>query len=78
MDTPKKLKFLELDKSSLTEFSSDRTILRHDTFLSFMFDLSNKIKVERRTVLSFPQVFGELGGLYEFLSTFIFFILGRY
>ena len=78
MDTPKKLKFLELDKSSLTEFSSDRTILRHDTFLSFMFDLSNKIKVETRTVLSFPQVFGELGGLYEFLSTFIFFILGRY
>ena len=78
MDTPKKLKFLHIDKSSATEFTGDREMLNHDVIFSFIFDLSNQIKVETRTVISFPQLFGELGGLYEFISTFIVFIVGRY
>ena len=53
-------------------------VMKDDSILTYAFDLSNLMKVEKRTVLSFPQLFGELGGLYEFISTLIFFILGRY
>ena len=36
------------------------------------------IKVEKRAVISLPQVFGDLGGLYECLSTLAIYIVGRY
>lgn len=34
--------------------------------------------MEKRSVLSFPELFGNIGGLYEFLATVVVFILGRY
>ena len=44
----------------------------------FFFDLSQKIYVERRTVTSVPQIFGDLGGLYEFHALIILSLIGRY
>ena len=45
-------------------------------FLVYYFDLSETIKVEKRIVTDFPTLFGELGGLYEFVRTLCIFCIG--
>jgi len=40
--------------------------------------LSNKISVEKRVVTSLVSLFGDLGGLYEFMATGVIFLIGRY
>lgn len=42
------------------------------------FDLSQRIHFESRTVMSFPETLGELGGLYEILITIAMFLIDRY
>ena len=37
--------------------------------MTLNFDLSQFIKVEKRRVLSLPEIFGNVGGLYSFLAT---------
>ena len=49
-----------------------------NVLIGYAFDLGQKIKVEKRIVNSFPQLFGDLGGLYEFVATIIVFLIGRY
>ena len=43
--------------------------------LSFIFFVTNEIKIEKRQVLSLMSLFGEIGGLYEVLATCSIFLL---
>ena len=43
-----------------------------------MFDLAQEVSIEKRVVLSLPQIFGDLGGLYEFASILVIFLIGRF
>jgi hypothetical protein len=47
-------------------------------FRSYVFNLSQTIKVEERQVTSLPGLFGDLGGLYEFFATVIVTLIGAY
>ena len=38
--------------------------------------MSDQINIEKRVVQSLPALFGELGGLYDFLSAFVIVIIG--
>ena len=49
----------------------------NDLIISFFIDLSNEIKIEKRVVTSFPSIFGEIFGLYEFMATFAILIVGK-
>ena len=46
--------------------------------LQYSFDLSQKVWVEKRKVLSITSVFGELGGLYGSLASIAYFLIGNY
>ena len=53
--------FLNVDKGSKQVYE----IQKHENiFLHFYFDLGQKIIVEKRSVTSLTQLFGDLGGLY--------------
>ena len=67
--------FLNADRGSKQVYSLPQF---ENLFFHVYFDLSQKIIVERRTVTSLTQLFGDLGGLYEFIATFIIFLIGRY
>ena len=47
-------------------------------FQYYLFDLSQMIKVEKRQVTSLPELFGDLGGLYEFFATLSVTCIGAY
>ena len=79
MTSPAFLNFLNLESSPPTEGISQRLIPHlKDVVFQYNFDLSTKINVENRTVLSVPAVFGELGGLSAIFSTVVIYIIGRY
>ena len=44
----------------------------------YAFELSQEIKVEKRQVTSIPGLFGDLGGLYEFLATIVATLVSGY
>ena len=60
---------LNLDSTSKLEFI-DSTMAERG-ILAIAFELSQEIKVEKRQVTSIPGLFGDLGGLYEFLATIV-------
>jgi len=45
---------------------------------AYYIDLSTEIRVEKREVLSLPSLFGEIGGLNDFLATIIVFLIGTF
>ena len=47
-----------------------------DSLGHYRFDMSQTVKIEQRKVVSIPSLFGELGGLYEFLATIIVTLIG--
>ena len=67
--------FLNVDRGYKKKYISQSY---NNIFLHVYFDLSQKIIAEKRTVTSLTQLFGDLGGLYEFVATFIIFLIGRY
>lgn len=76
MTEPVEFSMLNLDLSQPTK--GDWPATNPNALLEYNFDLSQRIQVESRTVMSFPQIFGDLGGLYEFLATITIFLIGRY
>ena len=80
MTEPHVFHFLNLDITSVTVADYARDVRKNleDQLYKYTFDIGMAIKVEKRAVISFPQVFGDLGGLYEFLSTLAIYIVGRY
>ena len=49
----------------------------NDTVLhSYQLDMSNAIKIEKRVVTDLISLFGDIGGLNDFLATFIIVLIG--
>ena len=67
MTDPVDFTLLNLDSNSKLEFED--VIMPERGIMTFAFDLSQEINVEKRQVTSIPGLFGDLGGLYEFLAT---------
>jgi len=66
---------LNLDRLSFLEtvFQSEE-----DALITYFFDLSNQIKIEKRIVNSIPSVLGSVFGLKDLLSILITFLIGRF
>ena len=75
MIEPKKLSLLNVDISSR---GYSYKPLTDGNLIELDFHLSHSINVEKRTILSLPEVFADLGGLYEFFATGILYIIGRF
>ena len=72
---------LNLDLAAGTTVDQPIETMRKDDqsiFQFYLFDLSQTIKVEKRQVTSLPELFGELGGLYEFFATLSVTLIGAY
>ena len=80
MTEPHVFHFLNIDLTSITSYDYQRQVEKglEGHLYRYTFDIGMTIKVEKRTVISFPQVFSDLGGLYEFLATLAIHIVGRY
>ena len=50
----------------------------YGAYLTIVFDLSQEIRMESRRVTSIPQLFGDLGGLNDFLKAIIGLLLARW
>ena len=70
---PKTFSLLNLDP--VTKLIQPYGINEHSMF-NMYFELGQKISVEKRVVLSIPSLFGEVGGLYDFLSALNLFVIG--
>ena len=68
---PKEFSLLNIDKSSLVVSQAGSNVLAN-----YVFDLSPTIRIEKRRVFSLPVLFGDLGGLYEAMSTAAFLLVG--
>ena len=44
---------------------------------TFQIDLSLAIKIEKRVVTDILSLFGEIGGLHDFMAAFIFLFIGN-
>ena len=76
MTEPEEFSLLNLDKNSLLTVAQKTN---DDSLVStYRFNLSQTIKVEKRQVTSLPALFGDLGGLYEFLATIVMTVIGSY
>ena len=72
---PVEFSYLTVEKDFVgSEFHGDVG----DTFYECRFDMSSTILVEKRQVVSFLQLFGDLGGLSEAFATMVFYLIGRY
>lgn len=67
MTEPVSFSLLNIDASKRLEFAINQS--EFDKSLSFVFDVSNEVNIEKRQVRSLINLFGELGGLYEVLAT---------
>ena len=75
MTEPKKFSLLNIDIGSRGYSYMPQV---DSTLIELIFSLSHSINVEKRTILSLPEVFADLGGLYEFLATGIVYLIGRF
>ena len=50
--------------------------MEEDAYESLVFELSQKIEIEKRIVTDFLSFFGEIGGLKEVIATFIAILIG--
>ena len=48
----------------------------YDSMFNLCFELGQRVSIEKRVVLSIPSLFGEVGGLYDFLSALNLFVIG--
>ena len=76
MTEPQEFSLLNLDKNS--ELTFDYDYMPTPFFKQFRFDLSQTIVKEKRQVMSWPVLFGDLGGLYEVLATISLFCIGSF
>lgn len=74
MTEPQEFSLLNLDRNSEVTFQND--YMPDPFFKQFRFDVSQTVVKEKRQVMSWPVLFGELGGLYEFLATISVFFIG--
>ena len=74
MTEPEEISLLNVDKNSYIDL--EWKSMPSDSLTHYRFDMSQTIKIEHRKVLSIPSLFGELGGLYEFLATIIVTLIG--
>jgi len=65
---------INIDKLSKlsTPYPAEEGIL-----ITYWFDLSNEVKIEKRIVNSIPSVLGSIFGLKDLISIFIAFLIGR-
>ena len=47
-----------------------------DAYFTYLIDLSQEIRIEKRQVTSLPSLFGEVGGLRDFMATLAVLIIG--
>ena len=64
---PVEFSYLNMDISKHIEYPIGAN--GHKGATAILIGLSNTVQVEKRQVNSYPEFFGELGGLFEFLST---------
>ena len=77
MTEPEEFSLLNLDKNSLITVEA-KSNDDYSLVTTYRFHLSQTIKVEKRQVTSLPALFGDLGGLYEFLATIVCTVIGSY
>ena len=66
---------LNLDKLSRTVGNPDLTAT---AYIQIDFLLSNKVKIEKRQVVSLPSLLGEIGGLNEIFASSILLLISNY
>ena len=71
---PNEFSMLNLDKLDNGEVPIG---IDDDALITFLFDLSQRVKIEKRVVTSIPALFGELGGLNDFLATIVVILIGN-
>ena len=72
---PEEFSLLNLDLNS--HFVIDFDYMPEEVFTQYRFDLSQRIIIEKRQVTSLPTLFGDLGGLYEFIATIVITLIAR-
>ena len=73
MTEPQELSFFNVDRNSKIDYP---VIQKEDVQFALMFDVSQQIQIEKRQVTSLPSLFGDVGGINEFLSTMIILVIG--
>ena len=73
MTEPHEISLLNLD-TTVSRTKPD--LFARKAKLVISFTISQQIKIEKRKVTSLPGLFGDLGGLYEFLATIIVVAIG--
>lgn len=72
MIPPEELTLVNFEK----QVADDMGIPEEDTMAAFYFQIDEKVKIEGRIVNSLPELFGSIGGLRDFLSSMVFFVIG--
>jgi len=74
MTEPEEFSMINLDRLSKINlpFPPDA-----DSIINYWIDLSQEVKIEKRVVTSLPSLFGEAGGLNDFLGSFVFLFVGQ-
>ena len=79
MSEPEEFKFVNWQNTPSTKtVELKRSEDESNLLYRQVFDLGQEVSIEKRTVLSLPQIFGDLGGLYEFASILVIFLIGRF
>lgn len=75
MTEPEEFSLLNLDLNSYISLAWNS--MPEPVFTQYRFDLSQKTIIEKRQVTSLPTLFGDLGGLYEFIATIAITLIAR-
>ena len=66
---------LNIDKHSRLEHQK---WINQNSYLEYTLNMGPQIKIEKRIVTSLPSLFGEIGGLYDFLILIVLFIISGF
>ena len=72
MIPPEDLTLVNFDK----QVPDPTGIPEEETMAAFYFQMNEKVKIEGRIFNSLPQLFGSIGGLRDFLTQMVFFLIG--
>ena len=75
LSEPKELNYLNFDKSSL---KVSHRGFDHQPYFSVMISLSNEVTVQKRIVYDMFMLFGDIGGLRDFLALILASVFGLF
>ena len=75
MTEPTKFSMLNLDLNSYAEVNE---WINENNYHEVNFLMGNRIEIEKRLVISLPNLFGEIGGLNDFFATLVIILINGY